>query len=693
MLSRLTRNLVWLLPLACSQPTGQSTAPVSTHIVNMQFERASFYDAPFPSDDLVKADGTINVDGFPNPNDTSLVVMAKQLAAGTHGFAEEGAVYFTLSDAVDASLLPDMAASVKPGANVMLVNVTPKSPDYLKPVPITVRFDADGGPFGAANLLSLLPLQGTPMRARETYAAVVTTGLGFDPSPTMASIATGTQPSSLPSKVFTEYQAALTTLAQGGIAASSVAGLAVFTTDDPTAQLKVVLDDAITHHLPKPDKAFKQTDLFPTYCVYESTLPMPDYQSGSSPYTYSCAADDPTCIKGGGDWQFDSSGHPIMQRTEEAGIVITIPRAKMPAAGWPIAHFIRTGGGGTAEPGKQLRPLVDRGAMATNGGPTIANGTGPALYFAMAGFAGAEVDGPHENIRNLTNDNEDFLMFNVFNPKALRDNVRESGVEYALFAHVLQNLTLDVSDCPGASSPAKFDASHFALMGHSMGATIAPMSLAFEPLYGVMVASGSGASWIENVIWKQQPLNVSSAVSLLLGYAQARRKLVEEDPVLTLFQWGEEPADSDVYSRDLIAEPPGGMQPRHWLMEQGIVDHYIMPPIANAMSLSLGLDLMGTPLDVTSAELKTDGTPTLESELQYSGGKQIATPVSGNRKSQGKTLTTVVTQHPSDGIEDGHEIVFQTEPPKREYRCFLQTWAAGQTPIVPSAGAVDGPCQ
>jgi pimeloyl-ACP methyl ester carboxylesterase len=359
----------------------------------------------------------------------------------------------------------------------------------------------------------------------------------------------------------------------------------------------------------------------------------------------------------------------------------------MPAAGWPIAHFIRTGGGGS-------RPLVDHGPEASNGAPPIIPGTGPALWFAMAGFAGAEVDGPHENLRNLTNENEDFLMFNVFNPPALRDNIRESGVEYGLLAEVLKTLTLDVSDCPGTTGPAHFDASHFALMGHSMGATIAPLAAAYEPLYRAVVASGSGASWIENVIWKQQPLDIRGVIGVLLGYSQQKRALNDDDPILTLFQWAEEPADSDMYSRELIAEPSKDMPPRHWLMEQGIVDHYILPPIANAMSLSLGLDLLGKPLDGSSAELKDAGDPTIESVIGFSTGKQLLTyPVSGNRTSQGQTLTTIVTQHPADGIEDGHEMVFQTDAPKREYRCFLQTWAAGQTPVIPAPGDLTGPCQ
>ena len=317
---------------------------------------------------------------------------------------------------------------------------------------------------------------------------------------------------------------------------------------------------------------------------------------------------------------------------------------------------------------------------------------GWALWFAMAGFAGAEVDGPHENLRNLTNENEDFLMFNVNNVLALRDNVRESAAEYALFAHTLVNLTLDVSDCPGTTSPARFDATKVGLMGHSMGSTISPLVLAVEPLYRAVIMSGAGASWIENIMWKQQPLDLRPVVNLLLRYTDLSppRDIPEDDPVLTMLQWSVEPADPLVYTRELVQEPLGGESPRQVLMEQGIVDHYIMPPIANATSLSLGLDLAGTPLDASSPELLADGTPTLEGVLQFSGRRQLTLPVAGN---YGNGLTAVVVQHPSDGIEDGHEMVFQTDPPKREYVCFLQTWLAGQTPIVPTPGPIGSPCQ
>jgi hypothetical protein len=645
----------------------------------MRFERASFYDAPFPSDDLIGPDGLVHVEGFPNlppPNTVSIVDQMKQLVVGgSHGFAEEGAVFFSLSGSGQPSNLPDMAASVTPAASVLLIGVTAGAPDFLRHYPVTVRFDADGGPFGAPNMLTVLPLQGTPLRPKTTYAAVVTTATGLSASSEMAAIVAGSRPAAMPEAVFGEYTSAIAALAQTGVSARSIAGLAVFTTDDPTAQLGVVLADMLAHPLPQPTP-FMQTDLFDEYCVYGATIPMPDYQAGDPPYTFDTS---------GGAWAFDASGKPMQQRTEQAGMFVTIPRAPMPAAGWPIVHFIRTGGGGP-------RPLVDRGPQATNGGPPIAPGLGPALWFARAGIAGATVDGPHEDLRNPTNGNEDFLMFNIANASALRDNVRESAVEYALFAHVLAGLTLDVSDCPGTTSPARFDSSKIGLMGHSMGSTIAPLVLEAEPMYSAVVMSGAGASWIENVIWKQQPLAVRPAVELILHYAtlEPPRQLQEDDPVLTLLQWSAESADALVYTRALVQEPAAGQSPRQVLMEQGIVDHYQLPSIANATSLSLGLDLAGTPLDATNAELTADGAPSLESVLGYSGRQMLALPVSGN---YAPTLTAVVVQHPGDGIEDGHEVVFQTDPPKREYRCFLQAWALGQTPLVPLPGDVQGPCE
>lgn len=185
--------------------------------------------------------------------------------------------------------------------------------------------------------------------------------------------------------------------------------------------------------------------------------------------------------------------------------------------------------------------------------------------------------------------------------------------------------------------------------------------------------SGAGGSWIENIVYKESPLRVRPIAETLLGVA-GRWELHEHDPVLMLLQWAGESADPPAYGRLVVREPRG--EPRHVLMMQGIVDTYILPPIANATSLSFGLDLAGPALDETEPRLERF-TP-LRAHLPLAGRGAIALPASANHDG----TTAVVTQHLEDGIEDGHEVVFQTDASKRQYRCFLETLAAGEAPTV-----------
>lgn len=66
-------------------------------------------------------------------------------------------------------------------------------------------------------------------------------------------------------------------------------------------------------------------------------------------------------------------------------------------------------------------------------------------------------------------------------------------------------------------------------------------------------------------------------------------------------------------------------------------------------------------------------------------------PASGNVSTASGPVTAVVVQHPGDGIEDGHEVVFRTAAPKHQYLCFLQGLAAGKVSVPPDAGDLD-PC-
>jgi hypothetical protein len=552
---------------------------------------------------------------------------------------------------------------------------------------MNVTFAADAaasGPFGSANMLALVPVQGYPLRAHTAYAAVVTsavkdtTGAGLAQSPAIIALAAGSAPAGMKNAALAPYTAALAGVVKAGIPSAQVAGLAAFTTGDPTAETALFRQSVLALPLPIPDQPFTQTEIFDDYCVYQSAIKMPDYQAGTPPF-----------LTDGGGWARDAAGNPAVQRNEEARILVTVPRKTIPDAGVPVVLFIRTGAGGDI-------PLVDRGPQGVTNGPPLAPGTGPAVYFARAGFAGVSFDGPLGGLRNTTNANEDFTIFNINNVLALRDNIRQSALELMLQAHVLPTLTLDVSDCPGAKTrfgvpQVTFDVTHLGIMGHSMGATILPLAAALEPAFKSVILSGAGASWIENVLYKEMPLSVKPAIEFFLQYDTAHGQvLTEHDPALSLFQWAIESADPQVYDDRVVRNPLPGADARPVLMFQGIVDHYILPDIANATTLTLGLDLAGAELDGSPDE--PSGQTLVSDLLPLVGRGKIGYPVAGNLVSAGGVAVTgALVQAPGDGIEDGHEVVFQTESPKHQYQCFLASTLTG-APSIPAPAGVDAGC-
>jgi hypothetical protein len=193
-------------------------------------------------------------------------------------------------------------------------------------------------------------------------------------------------------------------------------------------------------------------------------------------------------------------------------------------------------------------------------------------------------------------------------------------------------------------------------------------------------------------MYKQKPLVIRTLAEIVLDYNMDARSLSDNDPALTMVQWAVEPSDPQVYARPIVREPAQNQHARHVLMEQGIVDHYLLPQIANSLSLALGLDEAGATLDQTNPELSMLMQTPLNTVLPLSGRSLLAQyPISGNQTINGDKTTAVVIQHNGDGVEDGHEVVFQTDPPKHQYRCFLQSWLRG-VPSVPADDTADAPC-
>jgi hypothetical protein len=664
---RRTLPLAALVVAACGSP-GEAPAPTVGATMRMDFSRRDgFFTAPFPSDDLSR-DGAVDLSRWPNPARQRYVQGLVDLAARVRGFATSAPIYLPLTAEPAAAQLPSPTASVAPGAAVFVLDL-----DRLERAPVTVRWMPDGGPYGGDGLLTLVPVQGIPLRANTRYAAVVLRSLplagggAFTTSPAVLALAAGAD-AGLPSAAAAAYRAALQGLQRALVAPTDIAGLAVFRTGDPVGELRAFLDDARARPLPTPASPLLRTDVFPGYCVYQGTVRLPSYQQGTLPFGTT-----------GGDWSLTADGRPRFVRDEESRVVVSIPRRRATAPGpLPAVLFVRTGGGGD-------RAMVDRGVRAVAGVEPTQPGTGPAMEFARVGWAGVSWDGPHGGPRNVSMGDEQFLMFNVANPTALRDNVRQSALETARMFDVASALRVDVSDCPGAMAAdggTTVQVSPTVLMGHSMGATIAPLALAVEPRFRAAILSGAGGSYIANVIHKLRPLAVAPLARVLVGYGGTGRTFREDDPALALMQWALESSDPQVYGRHVIDEPLVG-DPRSVFVIQGITDHYILPPISNAVTLSLGLDLGGEALDQSNPELRA--FTSLVDLLPLRAAAVRALPLAGNRRG----VTAVVAQLPGDALEDGHEAAFQTEEPKRLYRCFLRSIAAGRPEIVGPGAACD----
>jgi len=622
--------------------------------IRFSFERATFFDAPVPALDLIDANGRPNLAAWPRERG-GFVDGLVQIAQTTDGASLAGAAFF----AFDAPLPEAVAAAVGSYIEARFVDIDPASSEVGSVRRAALKYEPDGGPYGTLNQLAMLPTQGLALRGKTRYVAVLTrsgSATTFGRSQALADLLAGRAVAGLGARtaIFEKALREVRTLA--GIDPAEVIGFTVFQTADPVSQLSEFLTAARLE--PQPDlSGFTLSETFERFCVYATTITLPDYQHGDLPFAN----------PGEGTWRH-SGGKPELARRADSRVFVTLPRTPAPAAGYPTVVFIRTGGGGD-------RPLIDRGVRGVaHGDPIVPTGTGPAMNLAAAGWAGITWDGPHGGPRNPSGSDEQFLMFNVTNPAGTRDNIRQTALEAVLIRDALATLAIDASGCAGASPAASFDNEQTAVMGHSMGGWIAPIAMANSPQFKTAILSGAGAGWIANIVYKKSPLDVRPLAEQFIGYTRIGRTLDDFDPALTLLQWAGEAADPQSYGH--VAQTPQ----RNVLMIEGIVDTYILPPIANATALSLRLDLAGDALDASDERL-ADFTPLVEL-LPLAGTRQVPLPLTDNRDGH----TAAVVQARGDELEDGHEAMFQTPGPKRQYRCFLETLLASGVPTLVVAG-------
>ena len=532
---------------------------------------SSFFDLPFPYESRRDPDGTVSIAGFPFPaND-----LVQQYAAAIElspGFGIASGVFFKFDGDIDSATLPATPdASRQPGASVFLIDIDPASPARGTRVPLWLGFHATADAYRDAHLLTLLPAAGQVLAQGTLYAAVVTdalhdtTGAPLTVAPLVQRMQAGTPQGAFEAAALPLFRKLWTQLERReGLTRGHVVTATVFRTGSPAASLERVARFVRRHYRPAPSAV--QLDVSRSggnYFVLRGTVVSPQFQKGTPPFVES----------GTGAFVFDAAGDPVVQRNETLEFVLAVPKAVGPAgaprSGWPIAQVMHGTGG------SRFSFLNDR----------------TAERLAAVGVASLSFDQPLHGLRpGGPGDN----FYNPLYPLAFRDNTRQAAVDGFIIDHLIARLRFDA---PTLGVPAMwitrrridFDIHDRLFFGHSQGATVGPLFLAFARGVRGGVLSAGGGDLLLNILTVDNP-SIGGLTNKQLAEALLGTTLDLFHPFVHLLQMGAEMSDPLAYV-DRFAKNRGG-RPLSVLFTHGMLDPEVTTPLTTSMVAAAGYPLV-----------------------------------------------------------------------------------------------------
>lgn len=629
---------------------------------------ADFWDCPFPIEHMRRADRTVRYDRFPNRSGNWLTQMyLDQADRAAEGFARAGAIHFRFDGPIaDENLPGTWRHSLSDDCPVLLINIEPGSADYGRRVPLTAQWRMPMGTYLPRFVLTLLPYQGTPPAAGELHAAIVRTSLGdaygrpLAIDPQFAAAMAGNWPEGEFAALDQPAFAALGNyLAEGSLAVEDVAVATVFRPGDPVARMQKLRSTVAA--LPTPEiRDVKLLADYPTYYVLEAETTLPIYQDGSRPY-----------YDQGGRIHFDDNGDPIFVWWEKVRFSVSIPKATMPADGWPLLFYGNGGGGSYTQ-------VFDRAPGAEE-----IPGEGPGKLLAHRGIACLDIEMALVGPRHPLGNTMDIEFANPLNSIAFRDNIRQAAADYIYLLKVARVLTIDPSLAPeadpGAAESFFFDADNFLYWGQSTGASVGDVLLGVEGAYRAALLTGAGVSWIYNLVYKESPL----PIGLVLDWVLNADDWSEYHPLASVFQTTCDGAEAANFAPHWIHRPTAGSRPRDILLIGGYKDTYFPPPMIEGLAVAAGLDLGGEQVQPYSI----DALETL------AGRGAVLLPAAGNIATDQGQATGIWLQVDTPVNLDGHYVAFNLESVMYQWSCFFASAVeGGQATVYPPQGDAYASC-
>lgn len=611
-----------------------------------------FFRLPFPNDARVNIDGTLNLDDFPRPGPSPLFgvdivdLYADALSEDFDGFSSVSNVTFRFSNEINFTTL---------ATSLHFIDITDPADaaTFGDERFLSYSYSSGRSKYNCQHILAVTPDPSDPLLPGRKYAVYLSSALRSSVGKKatldsdLALVLANTQPSNTTlARVWTMYANFRAYLAQQSLTAANVAGVTVFTVQDPTARM-IALSEAV-QNLPAPTLSnltlcdgvntspcaiSGDTDRVcgaPNADYYEihGKISIPNYQQGTLPYEF--PAD-------GGEILYDGAGTPTQNGSTDVCFALTVPKTTMPVSGWPlVVHAHGTGG--------SFKAAINDGisdALATAGTPMA------TLTFEGIG-SGAR--------RGASTRNPDGLVFNVVNPRAARDNHLQGGVDVIQALRIAQVAPFVVD-----TVNVDFDSSKTYFFGHSQGSNVGIPGVAVSNVAKGAVFSGAGSYLSEGILSRTSPVNAGETLAFLFG-----ETLYTEHPIMTIWQTFFDRIDPVNFDPLILVRPPAGVASKNVLLTWGQGDTYSPESTLNITGLAMHLQLADPVITAIN------------------GMQTVNRPVSANvTGGDSQNRTAVCTQYQSDGSYDGHFVALKNASAVADWISFFTSSAGAGTPTIP----------
>jgi len=575
--------LAALLPLcACSPPT-ETLQPVTSALFEPSLDHG-FFSFPWPSDTRLSESGTPDLADFPVQAAGDLVdVYRLATQEMVVGFGTNPQIFVRFDGDLDPWLLPTPIETMTAASPVLLIDVDEDSPDHCEIVPVKLQWQAAAGVYVDGRTLAAVTATGFPLRPGTTYGFVVRdTLLDAEDRPLVASeeivdLMSGVGDPSLAS-VYAPLGPALDRL---GVPRGQVVSATVFTTGEPTAELRAIRDVVAD---PERVSSPVLTDLHLTtedagaYALYEGTYETPVFQRGEPPYGSE-----------GGGFEFED-GVPVVQRWESVAFALSVPLTDAPADGFPIVIAL-PGTGGT------IHDHLTGDAVRSMGDLLSEDSRRVATFSFEPPLHGSRGEGAQPDLHT----------FNYFNPESSRCVLRQEAIDASVAIRLLR-------ESVAALYPElELDAERIGFFGHSQGAHIGALLAAVEPEIDPVYINAMGGGLAYTIVERQEPFDIAELVSQAIGETAP---LSVFHPVVGLAQLLAEVVDPINYGAEWFRRAPSG-EGTSVLLSGGFVDPYTPYVTVNGLAVTAGLP----PIEPVEW-----GIP----EMAWAGLEPVALPLQGN---------------------------------------------------------------